>query len=54
MEDNLEGNIFHVSMVDRDFPVLLFAVLSKTIFLASLSKEAFCTTNVSSLENVSS
>jgi hypothetical protein len=53
-DDNLEGNISRVSMVDRNFPLLLFVVLSKSNFLDSLSKHAFCTTKVSSSENVSS
>jgi hypothetical protein len=53
MEEDLQGKIFHVSMVDPSFPLLLFIVLSKTNFLDSLSKEAFFTTKVSSSENVS-
>jgi len=37
MEDNFYGNMFRVSIEDKNFPLLIFEVFSKIILLESLS-----------------
>jgi hypothetical protein len=54
IEYNFDGNIYLISMVDRDFPFLFFKFLSKINFLGYLSNNAFCTEKVSSSKNISS
>jgi hypothetical protein len=53
IEDILDGCMYLRSIVEQEFPLLLFEFLSKINFLEYLSNNELCTEKVSSFEKTS-